>query len=104
MVCDVRTDPRRPQCLGPVEPVIEDRKYVLGAVCAAIRLNVGAGPATMALSPPARQAERLLSVARELQAESGGLRGHSLSLSASENSRLVIWSALSANFQQVSGG
>jgi hypothetical protein len=87
-----------------MEPVIEHQEQPLGAECAVIRLNAGVASASKALSPPAHQAERLLLVVRQLQAESGRLRGHQTSLSASENSRLVICCALSANFQQVSGG
>ncbi|WP_333774121.1 IclR family transcriptional regulator [Streptomyces sp. IBSBF 3136] len=52
-------------------PVVERQEYALGTVCAAIPITVGATAATMALSLPARQAERLLPAARLLQGEIG---------------------------------
>ncbi|AGS70600.1 transcriptional regulator [Streptomyces collinus] len=52
-------------------PVVERQEYALGTVCAAIPITVGTTAATMALSLPARQAERLLPAARRLQGEIG---------------------------------
>ncbi|MFC9279646.1 IclR family transcriptional regulator [Streptomyces collinus] len=52
-------------------PVVERQEYALGTVCAAIPITVGTTAATMALSLPARQVERLLPAARRLQGEIG---------------------------------
>lgn len=63
-------------------PVIERQEYALGTVCAAIPITVGTTAATMALSLPVHQADRLLPAAQRLQDEVGRLLG-SLALSIS---------------------
>jgi DNA-binding IclR family transcriptional regulator len=68
-VCDERTFLRRLERLERTEPVVERQEYALGTVCAAIPLSVGATAATMAISLPSHQADRLLPAARQLQAE-----------------------------------
>ncbi len=73
---------RRLERLRRMEPVIERQEYVLGAVCAAIPVTIGTTAATVAVSLPAHQADRLLPAARRLQAEMSRLVG-SLTLSIS---------------------
>jgi DNA-binding IclR family transcriptional regulator len=73
---------RRLERIRRMEPVTERQEYALGAVCAAIPLTLGATAATMAISLPAHQADRLLPAARQLQAEMGRVLG-SLALSIS---------------------
>ncbi|GAA2579585.1 IclR family transcriptional regulator C-terminal domain-containing protein [Streptomyces lienomycini] len=63
-------------------PVTERQEYALGTVCAAIPITVGTTAATMAISLPLHQADRLLPAAQRLQHEVGRLLG-SLSLSIS---------------------
>ncbi|WP_394298450.1 IclR family transcriptional regulator [Streptomyces achromogenes] len=65
-----------------MEPTVERQEYAVGTVCAAIPLTVGATAATMAISLPAHQADRLLPAARRLQTEIGRHLG-SLTLSIS---------------------
>ncbi len=74
-VRDDRALLRRLERLGRMEPVIERQEYALGTVCAAIPLTAGAMAATMAISLPSHQADRLLPAARQLQAEIGRLLG-----------------------------
>ncbi|MEU6069515.1 helix-turn-helix domain-containing protein [Streptomyces sp. NPDC047082] len=62
---------RRLDRMRRMEPVTERQEYALGTVCAAIPITVGTTAATMALSLPAHQADRLLPAARQLQAEVG---------------------------------
>ncbi|MGV9989441.1 helix-turn-helix domain-containing protein [Streptomyces sp. NPDC003374] len=50
------------------EPVTERQEYALGTVCAAVPLTLGTAAATVALSLPAHQSDRLLPAARSLQA------------------------------------
>ncbi|MEU5521013.1 IclR family transcriptional regulator C-terminal domain-containing protein [Streptomyces sp. NPDC052079] len=57
------------------ELVTERQEYALGTVCAAIPITVGTTAASMAISLPAHQADRLLPAARLLQAELGRLLG-----------------------------
>ncbi|MFI7499453.1 IclR family transcriptional regulator [Streptomyces sp. NPDC049687] len=57
--------------IGRMEPVVERQEYALGTVCAAIPITLGATVGTMAISLPARQADRLLLAARQLQSEIG---------------------------------
>ncbi|MFJ7337607.1 IclR family transcriptional regulator [Streptomyces sp. NPDC101110] len=71
---------RRLERIRRMEPVTERQEYALGAVCAAIPLTLGSTAATMAISLPAHQAERLLPAVRQLQVEIGRLLG-SLALS-----------------------
>ncbi|MFJ7179178.1 IclR family transcriptional regulator [Streptomyces massasporeus] len=66
---------RRLERIRRMEPVTERQEYALGAVCAAIPLTLGTTAATMAISLPAHQADRLLPAARQLQAEIGALLG-----------------------------
>ncbi|MFB6848326.1 IclR family transcriptional regulator [Streptomyces sp. NPDC056373] len=73
---------RRLERIRRMEPVTERQEYALGAVCAAIPLTLGTTAATMAISLPAHQADRLLPAARQLQAGMGQLLG-SLALSIS---------------------
>ena len=63
-------------------PVTERQAYALGTVCAAIPITVGTTVATMAVSLPLHQADRLLSAAERLQDEVGRLLG-SLTISIS---------------------
>ncbi|WP_338684433.1 helix-turn-helix domain-containing protein [Streptomyces acidiscabies] len=53
------------------EAVTERQEYLLGTVCAALPITVGASAATVALSLPVRQAERLLPAVRALEREVG---------------------------------
>ncbi|MEU0577348.1 IclR family transcriptional regulator C-terminal domain-containing protein [Streptomyces griseoincarnatus] len=62
--------------------VIERQEYALGTVCAAIPLRVGAAAASVAVSLPVHQADRLLPTIQRLQAEMRCLLG-SLALSIS---------------------
>ncbi|MFD9935415.1 IclR family transcriptional regulator [Streptomyces massasporeus] len=66
---------RRLERIRRMEPVTERQEYALGTVCAAIPLTLGTTAATMAISLPAHQADRLLPAARQLQAEIGALLG-----------------------------
>ncbi|MFB7502125.1 IclR family transcriptional regulator [Streptomyces broussonetiae] len=54
-----------------MEPVVERQEYALGTVCAAVPITVGTTVATMAMSLPVHQSDRLLPAARQLQAEIG---------------------------------
>ncbi|MCF1595412.1 IclR family transcriptional regulator [Streptomyces muensis] len=81
-VRDSRTLLRRLERTRRMEPVTERQEYALGTVCAAIPITVGTTAATMAISLPAHQADRLLSAARQLQEEIGRLLG-SLAISIS---------------------
>ncbi|MFI9245691.1 IclR family transcriptional regulator [Streptomyces sp. NPDC053086] len=54
-----------------MEPVVERQEYAVGTVCAAVPITVGTTAATVAISLPAHQAERLLPAARRLQGEIG---------------------------------
>jgi DNA-binding IclR family transcriptional regulator len=74
-VRDNSTFLRRLERLGRMEPVTEHQEYALGTVCAAIPLTAGTTAATIAISLPAHQADRLLPAARQLQAEIGRLLG-----------------------------
>ncbi|WP_412080759.1 IclR family transcriptional regulator [Streptomyces sp. SCL15-4] len=73
---------RRLARTGRMEPTVERQEYAVGTVCAAIPITVGATAATMAMSMPAHQADRLLPAARRLQTEIGRHLG-SLTLSIS---------------------
>ncbi|MEU2895300.1 IclR family transcriptional regulator [Streptomyces sp. NPDC001273] len=65
-----------------MDVVTERQEYALGTMCAAIPITVGATAASVAISLPAHQADRLAPAARLLQAELGRLLG-SLALSIS---------------------
>ncbi|MFE2047504.1 IclR family transcriptional regulator [Streptomyces sp. NPDC059459] len=73
---------KRLERMRRMTPVTERQEYALGTVCAAIPITVGTTAATMALSLPVHQADRLLPAARRLQDEVGRLLG-SLALSIS---------------------
>ncbi|MFF7161526.1 IclR family transcriptional regulator [Streptomyces sp. NPDC008086] len=81
-VRDSRALLRRLEQTRRMEPVTERQEYALGTVCAAVPITVGTTAATMAISLPAHQADRLLSAARQLQDEMGRLLG-SLAISIS---------------------
>ncbi|MET7692582.1 IclR family transcriptional regulator C-terminal domain-containing protein [Streptomyces sp. NPDC005483] len=73
---------RRLERSARMGPVIERQEYALGTVCAAIPITVGNAAATMAISLPAHQADRLLAATQQLQEEMGRLMG-SLAISIS---------------------
>lgn len=81
-VRDSHTLLRRLAGMPRMEPVVERQEYALGTVCAAIPITAGTAAATMAISLPLHQADRLLPAARRLQAEIGRHLG-SLTLSIS---------------------
>ncbi|MFG3012072.1 IclR family transcriptional regulator [Streptomyces cinerochromogenes] len=54
-----------------MEPVVERQEYAVGTVCAAVPITVGTTAASIAISLPAHQADRLLPAAHRLQAEVG---------------------------------
>ncbi|MHC3471289.1 IclR family transcriptional regulator [Streptomyces sp. 7R007] len=81
-VRDTHTLLRRLERTRRMEAVTERQEYALGTVCAAIPITLGTTAATMALSLPCHQADRLLSATRQLQSEIGRLLG-SLALSIS---------------------
>ncbi|WP_329529127.1 IclR family transcriptional regulator [Streptomyces sp. NBC_01462] len=66
---------RRLERTGRMDPVTERQEYALGTVCAALPITAGATAATMAISLPVHQADRLLPAARQLQGEIGRLLG-----------------------------
>ncbi|MER5211389.1 helix-turn-helix domain-containing protein [Streptomyces sp. NPDC002838] len=73
---------RRLERMPRMEPVTERQEYALGTVCAAIPITVGNTAATMAISLPAHQADRLPAATRQLQSAVGRLLG-SLAISIS---------------------
>ncbi|MGW7816668.1 helix-turn-helix domain-containing protein [Streptomyces puniciscabiei] len=73
---------RRLARMPRMEPVVERQEYALGTVCAAVPITVGTTVATMAMSLPVHQADRLLPAACRLQTEIGRHLG-TLSLSIS---------------------
>ncbi|WP_425264737.1 helix-turn-helix domain-containing protein [Streptomyces incarnatus] len=73
---------RRLARMPRMEPVVERQEYALGTVCAAVPITVGTTVATMAMSLPVHQADRLLPAAYRLQTEIGRHLG-TLSLSIS---------------------
>ncbi|MFE6161377.1 IclR family transcriptional regulator [Streptomyces sp. NPDC056486] len=74
-VRDDRSLMRRLDGMSRMKPVIERQEYALGTVCAAIPITAGNTAATMAISVPAYQADRLLPAAERLQHEIGRLLG-----------------------------
>ncbi|RFU82566.1 transcriptional regulator [Streptomyces triticagri] len=66
-VPDERTLLHRLARTRPMQPVVEIQEYALGSVCAAVPITMGATPATMAISMPLHQADRLMPAVRELQ-------------------------------------
>ncbi|MFG2132630.1 IclR family transcriptional regulator [Streptomyces sp. NPDC048751] len=73
---------RRLERTRRMEPVVERQEYALGTVCAAIPITLGNTAATVAISLPSHQADRLFPVVHRLQDEMGQLLG-SLALSIS---------------------
>ncbi|WP_225801166.1 IclR family transcriptional regulator [Streptomyces sp. NK15101] len=61
--------------LGRMEPLVERQEYALGTVCAAIPITAGSVAATMAISLPLHQEERLLPAIERLRTEIGRLFG-----------------------------
>ncbi|MET9396223.1 helix-turn-helix domain-containing protein [Kitasatospora sp. NPDC002965] len=64
---------RRLAGLRPTMPVIERQEYALGTVCAAVPITVGSVVATMALSLPVAQADRLTAAAGHLRRSVGAM-------------------------------
>ncbi|MEU9096619.1 IclR family transcriptional regulator C-terminal domain-containing protein [Streptomyces sp. NPDC048361] len=56
-----------------MQPVVERQEYALGTVCAAIPITAGSSAATMAISVPLHQEERLLPAIEQLRSEVGAL-------------------------------
>ncbi|MFE7191156.1 IclR family transcriptional regulator [Kitasatospora sp. NPDC057541] len=54
-------------------PVVERQEYAIGTVCAAVPITVGSVVATMALSLPVEQADRLAAVAGQLRRSVGAM-------------------------------
>lgn len=59
--------------MGRMEPIIERQEYALGTVCAAIPITMGSTAATMAISLPLHQADRLLPAVDRLRNETARL-------------------------------
>ncbi|MER5735071.1 MULTISPECIES: helix-turn-helix domain-containing protein [unclassified Streptomyces] len=59
--------------LGRMEPLVERQEYALGTVCAAIPITAGSTAATLAISLPLHQEERLLPAVERLRKEIGSL-------------------------------
>ncbi|MFE6127119.1 IclR family transcriptional regulator [Streptomyces sp. NPDC056437] len=74
-VSDCRTLLDRLATTGRMQPVVERQEYALGTVCAAIPVTVGSCVATMAISLPLQQEERLLPAIEQLRKGIGGLLG-----------------------------
>ncbi|MEW2412277.1 helix-turn-helix domain-containing protein [Streptomyces sp. NPDC046866] len=72
-VRDQRALEARIASLGRMQPVMEYQEYALGTVCAAIPITAGDTAATMAISLPLHQEDRLPSVVNRLQSEVGAL-------------------------------
>lgn len=70
-VRDGQTLLRRLERTRRMDPVVERQEYALGTVCAAIPLTVGTTAATIAISLPLHQADRLLPAVQQLQAGVG---------------------------------
>ncbi|MEV7783035.1 helix-turn-helix domain-containing protein [Kitasatospora sp. NPDC088351] len=64
---------RRLSALRPTMPVLERQEYALGTVCAAVPITVGSVVATMAVSLPVEQADRLAVVAGQLRRSVGAM-------------------------------
>ncbi|MFE3604325.1 IclR family transcriptional regulator [Streptomyces goshikiensis] len=72
-VADLRSLENRIAAMGRNRPVVERQEYALGTVCAAIPITAGDTIATMAISLPLHQEERLLYVVDRLRSEVGAL-------------------------------
>ncbi|WP_405999763.1 IclR family transcriptional regulator [Streptomyces sp. NBC_00829] len=74
-VRDRRSLLQRLSSIERMQPVVERQEYALGTVCAAIPITAGSGAATMAISLPLHQEERLLPAVEQLRNGMGGLLG-----------------------------
>ncbi len=74
-VRDDRAFIRRLDSMERMRPVVERQEYALGTLCAAVPIMAGDTAATMAISVPSAQADRLLPTAEKLQREIGKLLG-----------------------------
>nr|WP_268249488.1 helix-turn-helix domain-containing protein [Streptomyces poonensis] len=74
-VCDDQPSSRRLSDIGRTEPAGQRQECGPGTVCAAIPVTLGAIAATMAVSVPLHQADRLLPAVRQLRDEVGQLSG-----------------------------
>ncbi|MEV7556358.1 helix-turn-helix domain-containing protein [Streptomyces sp. NPDC089795] len=72
-VRDLRSLENRIETFGRMQPVIERQEYALGTICAAIPMMAGDTVATMAISLPLHQEERLRYVVNRLRSEVGAL-------------------------------
>ncbi|MFE2324017.1 IclR family transcriptional regulator [Streptomyces sp. NPDC059385] len=72
-VRDLRSLENRIGALGRMQPVTERQEYALGTVCAAIPITAGDTAATMAISLPLHQQDRLPYVVDRLRSEVGAL-------------------------------
>lgn len=89
-VRDDRALLRRLNGQGRMQPVVERQEYALGTVCAAFPITVGSTAATMAVSSRPIRPDVCCPRPASCRTKSGNSWGHSPSLSASENSLLVI--------------
>ncbi|WP_280673941.1 helix-turn-helix domain-containing protein [Kitasatospora sp. MAA19] len=64
---------RRLASLRPTMPVLERQEYALGTVCAAVPITIGPVVATIALSLPVEQADRLTVAAGQLRRSVGAM-------------------------------
>ncbi|QKW24357.1 helix-turn-helix domain-containing protein [Kitasatospora sp. NA04385] len=69
----VRAVLRRLERVRPTMPVLERQEYALGTVCAAVPITVGSVVATVAVSLPLEQGERLGPVAARLRSLVGAM-------------------------------
>lgn len=81
---------RRLERTGRMDPVTERQEYALGTVCAALPITAGATAATMAISLLSTRPIDCYRRHDNCKVRSADYWGHSRSLSASENSLLVI--------------
>ncbi len=72
-VRDMQALEARINSLERMQPVIERQEYALGTVCAAIPITAGDAAATMAISLPLHQQDRLLYAVDRLRSEVGAL-------------------------------
>ncbi|GAA4858468.1 IclR family transcriptional regulator [Kitasatospora terrestris] len=64
---------RRLASARPTMPVLERQEYALGTVCAAVPITIGSAVATMAISLPLEQSERLVPAAGRLRSLVGAM-------------------------------
>ncbi|WP_190344537.1 IclR family transcriptional regulator [Streptomyces venezuelae] len=72
-VADMRAMEQRISAMERMQPVTERQEYALGVVCAAIPITAGDTAATMAISLPLHQEDRLLYAVDRLRSEVGAL-------------------------------